>query len=191
MEAKVQQPALYINFVTPRNFAPGDHELDAVAQVLAGGKASRLYRRLVYDLQIAQSVTAAQQSQQLEGIFEISASPMPGHTVDELLKVIDEELERVRTMPVEPRELDRAKNQIEFDTFRNLEPILARAERLQLYNLNAGDPGFLQKDLAAYRSIDAAAVQQAAARYLRKDARVVITVTPNPEAPIMGRVVKP
>jgi zinc protease len=191
MEAKVQQPALFINFVTPANFAPGDHDLDVVAQVLAGGKASRLYRRLVYDLQIAQTVTASQQSQQLESIFEISASPMPGHTVDELLKVIDEELERVRTAPVEARELDRAKNQIEFDTFRNLEPILARAERLQLYNLNAGDPGMLQKDLAAYQAIDAAAVQQAAARYLRKDARVVITVTPNPEAPIMGRVVKP
>ena len=190
LEAKVQLPQLFMNFVTPRHFAPGDHELDVVAQILAGGKASRLYRRLVYDLQIAQSVSAAQQSQALDSVFEIAAVPMPGHTLEEVLKVIDEELERLRAAPVEAKELDRAKNQIEFDTFRNLEPILARAERLQLYNLNAGDPGMLQKDLASYRAIDAAAVQQAAGKYLRRDARVLVTVMPNPDAPIMGRVVK-
>lgn len=188
LEAKVQQPQLFIEFVTPRHYAPGDRELDVAAQILAGGKASRLYRRLVYDLQIAQAVSAAQQSQLLDSIFEISASPMPGHTVEELLEVIDQELEKMRSAPVEPRELLRAQNHIEFETFRNLEPLLARAERLQTYNYSAGEPGYLQRDLAAYRAIDAAAVQQTAARHLRKDARVIITVTPNPEAPIMGRV---
>ncbi len=188
LEAKVQQPQLFMDFLTPRNFAPGDRDLDVAAHVLGGGKASRLYRRLVYDMKIAQTVTAAQQSQLLDSIFEISASPMPGHTLDEIIKVIDEELDKLRATPVEPRELDRAKNQIEFDTFRSLESLLARAERLHIYNYNAGDPGLLPRDLAAYRAVDAAAVQQAAARYLRKDGRVVITVTPNPEAPIMGRV---
>ncbi len=188
VEAKVQQPQLFINFVTPRHFAPGDHEMDLAAQILAGGKASRLYRRLVYDMQIAQSVAASQQSQLLDSIFEISASPMPGHTMDEILKVVDEELDKMRTTPVEARELARAQSQIEFDTFRNLESLLARAERLQMYNYNAGDPDYLQRDLAAYRAVDAAAVQQAVTRYLRRDARLIITVTPNPDAPIMGRV---
>ena len=189
VEAKVQQPQLFIDFVTPRHFAPGDHELDLAAQILAGGKASRLYRKLVYELQIAQSVTASQQSQLLDSIFEISASPMPGHSLDEILKVVDQELDDLATKPVQARELLRAQNQIEFDTFRSLESLLARAERLQTYNYNAGDPGFLQRDLAAYREIDAGAVQQAVARYLRKDARLVVTVTPNPEAPIMGRMI--
>jgi zinc protease len=188
LEAKVQQPQLFVDFLTPRNFAPGDHDMDIVAQLLAGGKASRLYRRLVYDMQIAQTVSAAQQSQLLDSVFEISASPMPGHTLDEILKVIDEELDKLRSSPVEARELDRAKNQIEFDTLRNLEPLLARTERLQTYNYFAGDPGYLARDLAGYRAIDAAAVQQAVAQYLRKDARIVITVMPNPDAPIMGRV---
>ena len=90
--------------------------------------------------------------------------------------------------PVEARELDRAKNQIEFDTLRNLEPLLARAERLQTYNYMAGDPGYLGRDLGAYRAVDATAVGRAVTQYLRKDARVIITVTPNPDAPIMGRV---
>jgi zinc protease len=188
LEAKVQQPQVFIDYPTPRSLSEGDHALDVVAQVLAGGKASRLYRLLVYDLQIAQNVTAAQQSQMLQSVFEISASPLGGHTLDEIVRVIDEEIEALRTKPVEPQELDRAKNQIEFDMFRSLEPPLAQAERLQAYNLQVGDPGYLARDLAAYRAIDAAAVQNAVGQYLRKDGRVVITVTPNPDAPIMGRI---
>jgi len=188
LEAKVQQPQVFIDYPTPRSLTDGDHALDVTAQILAGGKASRLYRRLVYELQIAQSVSAHQQSQLLQSVFEISATPIAGHTLDEIVRVIDEEMESLRTRRVEPGELERAKNQIEFDTFRSLEAPLAQAERLQTYNLLVGDPGYLARDIEMYRAVDAASIQTTAAQYLRKDGRVVVTVTPNPDAPIMGRV---
>ena len=92
MEAKIQQPQLYVSYPSPANFAPGDRELDLLANVLGNGKSSRLYKRLVYELKIAQSVSASQQSQLLASDFEITASPMPGHTLDEILAVIDEEI---------------------------------------------------------------------------------------------------
>jgi zinc protease len=188
MEAKVQQPLIAISFPTPRAFAPGDRDLDVLANVLGNGKASRLYKRMVYDLKIAQSVTAAQQSQMLASEFEITASPMPGHTLDELLTVIGEEIGKLQSTPVDVGELERAKNQIESDTVRNLEPLIARAERLQHYNDFTGDPGYLAEDLRRYRAVDADAVQRAAKDYLRSGARVIVTVEPNPAAPIMGRV---
>ena len=188
LEAKVQQPQVFIEYPTPRSLSEGDHALDVAAQILAGGKASRLYKRLVYELQIAQSVTAHQQSQLLQSVFEISATPIAGHTLDELVRVIDEEVEALRAKPVDGHELERAKNQIEFDTFRSLEAPLAQAERLQTYNLQVGDPGYLGRDIEMYQAVDAAAVQAAASQYLRKDGRVGVTVTPNPDAPIMGRV---
>jgi predicted Zn-dependent peptidase len=190
MEAKIQQPQLYVSYPTPANFAPGDREMDLLGQVLAGGKSSRLYKRLVYEMKIAQSVTAGQQSQLLASSFEITASPMPGHTLDEILAVIDEEIAGLQAKPVDTAELDRAKNQIESDTVRSLESLLARAERLQSYNQLLGDPGFLTEDLRRYRATDAAAVQRVAQQYLKKDARVVVTIDPNPEAPIMGRIKK-
>jgi predicted Zn-dependent peptidase len=190
MEAKIQQPQLYVSYPTPANFAPGDRELDLLGNVLAGGKSSRLYKRLVYEMKIAQSVTASQQSQLLGSSFEITASPMPGHTLDEILAVIDEEIASVQAKPVDAPELDRARNQIESDTVRSLESLLARAERLQTYNYMAGDPGFLTEDLRRYRAVEPAAVQHAAQQYLRKDGRVIVTVDPNPEAPIMGRIKK-
>ena len=188
MEAKIQQPQIMIDYLSPRSLTDGDHQMDLIAQILGGGKASRLYKRLVYQLQIAQSVSASQQSQMLNSVFEISASPMPGHTTDEILKVIDEELATLASAPVEASELDRAKNQIEFDMMRNLEPLIARAERLQAYNHVLGDPGYLATDIAGYRAVDVAAIQKAAGQYLRKNGRIIINVTPNPQAPIMGRI---
>jgi zinc protease len=189
MEAKVQQPLVTISYSTPKAFAAGDRELDVLANVLGNGKSSRLYKRMVYDLKIAQSVSAGQQSQMLASEFEISASPMPGHSVDELLTVIGEEIGKLQAAPVDAAELERAKNQIESDTVRSLEPLIARAERLQHYNLFLGDPGYLAEDVRRYRAVDAEAVQRVAKEHLKTASRVVVTVEPNPAAPIMGRVV--
>ena len=58
---RVRLPRLYLAWLTPRRFAPGDAALDVLAAVLADGKNSRLYKRLVYDTQIAQDVTAYQE----------------------------------------------------------------------------------------------------------------------------------
>jgi zinc protease len=188
LEAKVQQPALVVDYPSPANFAPGDRELDVLANVLGNGMASRLYKRLVYDLKIAQAVTASQQSELLASTFEITASPMPGHTLDELLAVIDDEIGKLQAAPPEPAELERAKNQIESETVRSLEPVRARAERLQAYDYALGNPGFLAEDLRRYREVDGAAVQRYAREVLDRNNRVVVTVEPNPDAPIMGRV---
>src|SRR6185369_13592732 len=68
---RVQLSRLYLAWITPRHLEPGDAALDLVADVLAGGKNSRLYKRLVYDMQIAQSVEAVQNSQPLSSYFLI------------------------------------------------------------------------------------------------------------------------
>src|SRR6188768_1464259 len=72
---RVQLPRLYVAWLTPPSLAPGDAALDLVADVLAGGKNSRLYKRLVYDMQIAQNVSAFQNSQGLSSYFLIRATP--------------------------------------------------------------------------------------------------------------------
>src|SRR5581483_3381146 len=87
---RVQLPRLYLAWITPRHFEPGDAALDVVADILAGGKNSRLYKRLVYDMQIAQDVNAGQQSARLASSFQIEATARPGHTIAEIEKVIDE-----------------------------------------------------------------------------------------------------
>src|SRR5438876_1156808 len=107
---KVQLPRLYLAWLTPRAYAPGDAALDIVGDVLAGGKNSRLYKRLVYDMQIAQSVSAGQNSQGLSSYFLVQATPRPGHPVEELQKVIDEEIAKLQSEPPSEHELDRSLN---------------------------------------------------------------------------------
>ncbi len=190
VEAGVELARAYITWPTPPMFAPGDGELDLVAHVLTGGKTSRLYKRLVYDLQIAQSVGASQQSAELGSVFEIVATARPGHTGDELLKVIDEELAKLRTGGVTDGELSRGRTSIVADTFFDLERSSSRANRLNSYAHYVGDPNYLAKDLARTTNATTATVAEAGRTWLKEKDRVVTIVTPNKAAPIAGKISK-
>ena len=178
---RVQLPRLYLAWITPRHFAPGDTALDVVADVLAGGKNSRLYKRLVYDMQIAQDVNAFQASAQLSSSFQIVATPRPGHTVAELQKVIDEEIQRLQREAPSAHELERAVNQIESSFYNRMERtggFGGVADQLNAYYTYTGDPDWFNEDLARYRALSVNDVSAAAAQFLPLGARVELTVDP-------------
>jgi zinc protease len=178
---RVQLPRLYLGWHTPALLKPGDATLDIVANLLSGGKNSRLYRRLVYDLQIAQDVAAFQQSQALGSNFFIITTARPGQTLEKLQAVVDEELEKLRATAPEPREMQRALNQIEADFYRSMERVGGfggKANRLNGYYMSAGTPDYFEQDLARYRAVTAADVKAAVERYLPKDRRVELSVVP-------------
>ena len=183
---KVQLPRLYLSWLTPRLFAPGDAALDVVGDILAGGKNSRLYKRLVYDMQIAQSVSASQASRALSSNFMIVATPRPGHTVEELQKVIDEEIAKLQREPPSEHELDRSINQWEASFYNRMESaggFGGKGDQLNAYYTSTGDPDWFNEDLARYRSLSASDVQAAAAEFLLKDRRVELIVMPEPKQP--------
>ncbi len=190
MEAGVELPRVYVSWPTPAFFAAGDGELDVVSHVLAGSKTARLYKRLVYDLQIAQSVSASQQSAELGSVFEIVATARPGHTADEMLKIIDEELAKLRKGGVDDAEMSRAKTTIVADEIFSLERSSGRGDRLNTYNHHVGDPNYLAKDVARTTNATAQTVSDAARKWLPEKDRVVCVVAPVKGAPIGGRVTK-
>jgi zinc protease len=181
MEDRVQLPRLYVAWQTPRIYAPGDAALDLAGQVLTDGKSARLVKRLVMEERIAQDVSAGQSSQALGSMFLVVATPKPGVSLERLEKAIDEELARLAAEPPAPAELERAKNKIEAGAIFGLEPVGGfggRAATLANYYLRTGDPGYLAEDLARYRDATAEDVSVAVRKYLRKDARVVLSVSP-------------
>lgn len=190
IEAGVELPRVYLAWATPAHYAPGDRELDLVEHVLSEGKTSRLYKRLVYDLQIAQHVSASQISMELGSMFEIVATAKQGHTADELLKVIDEELAALRKGGVTEPELKRAKTSIIADTVFEIERSSARANRLNSYNHYLGDPSWLAKDMQLTTNATTETVTNAARSWLKETDRVVTIVTTKKDAPIAGRVLK-
>jgi len=153
---RVQLPRLYLAWITPALFAPGDAALDVVSNVLAGGKNSRLYKRLVYDTQIAQSVQAFQGSRALASSFVIEATPRPGHSVDEIQKVIDEEIAKLQSEKPAAHEVERVINQFESEFYGRMERVGGfggKADQLNAYYTNTGDPDWFNEDLARYRAL--------------------------------------
>src|SRR5918994_596348 len=178
---RVQLPRLYMGWHTPALLKPGDATLDIVANLLAGGKNSRLFKRLVYDLQIAQDVSAFQQSQALGSNFFIIATARPGQSLDKLQAVIDEELDKMRAAPPEAREMTRALNQIEANFFRAMERVGGfggKADQLNSYYKTTGSPDSFARDLERYLAVTAADVKTAVEQYLPKDRRVELSVVP-------------
>ncbi len=181
MTDQVQLPRLYLGWLTPATYQPGDAALDVVASLLAGGKNSRLYKRLVYDMQVAQDVYAYQQSQALGSTFFVVATARPGKSLDEIQKVIDEEIDRLAATPAEPRELERVRNQIEATFLRRAERVggmYGKADQMNAYYTLTGTPDFFEEDLARYRALDPADLSSAVGAFLPRDRRVELIVMP-------------
>ena len=177
---RVQLPRLYMAWHTPAFYAPGDAAMDVISSLLTGGKNSRLYRRLVYEMQIAQDITAAQQSQALGSSFVVIATARPGQSLEKIQAVIDEEIEKLKQGQPEEREMTRALNQIEASFYKRMErtgSFGGKADQLNAYYVATGMPDYFEEDLARYRAISANDIQSAARFYLPKDRRVELIVT--------------
>jgi zinc protease len=178
---RVQLPRLYLAWHTPALLKPGDAEMDVVSNLLTGGKNSRLYKRLVYELQIAQDVQAFQQSQGLSSSFVIMTTARPGQSLDKIQAVIDEELDKLHAAAPEAREVTRAINQIEANFLRSMERVggfSGKANQLNSYYKAVGEPDYFQKDLDRYRSLTPADIKAAIDKYLPKDRRAELSVVP-------------
>ena len=178
---RVQLPRLYLAWHTPAVYAPGDAAMDLAANLLTGGKNARLYRRLVYDLQIAQDVSAFQQSQALGSVFLIVATARPGQTLEKIQQVIDEEIDKLRGAAADQREMTRALNQIEANFYRGMERVGGfggKADQLNSYYTRTGMPDFFEEDLSRYRALNAEDIRSAVKRFLPKDKRVELSIVP-------------
>jgi len=180
-EDRVQLPRLYMTWLSPPYFTPGDAELDVLSSILASGKNSRLYKRLVYELQIAQDVSAYQASSRLSSAAFIVVTAREGHTLKEIERVIQEEIDRIKNEPPQLREVQRAVNQYEASFLDRLERVGGfggKADQLNSYFFFTGNPDYFDEDLARYKALDPTDIQAAAKTYLRDDGRVVLSVVP-------------
>lgn len=181
MTDKVTLPRVYMLYLTPPIFKPGDAEATVAANILGGGKASRLYKALVYTKQIAQDVTVSQSSYLLGSQFQVTATVKPGHTVDEVEAAIDAELARFAAEGPTAAEVAAAQNSIfseivtSLESFGGFEGI---ADRMNKYNQFHKDPGYLNQDLARYGAVTAESLKKFAQEQLGKNQRVVAHAIP-------------
>ncbi|MCC2956861.1 insulinase family protein [Massilia sp. IC2-477] len=177
---RIELPRVFMGWLTPPAYQPGDAELAVAAEILGGGKSSRLYKKLVYERQIAQDVDASQNSQGLTSTFVIDVTARPGHEAREIEAAIDLELAELREHGPSQREVERARNSLETALLSTIEKLGGDglADQLNHYNQYTGDPGYLAKDVARLRQITPADVQRAVRTYLARQARAVVTGLP-------------
>jgi zinc protease len=183
-EDKVTLPRLYEVWHSVKLFHPDDAVLDVLADVLAGDKNSRLYKRLVFDMQVAQDVNAFQSSGRLDGYFQITVTPKPGQTPSRMATLVAEEIAKIARDGVTPRELARSLNSRRATFLDGLASVLGKADRLAAYDYQADTPDYVQQDFARYERVTAADVQRVAASYLERP-KVVLTVVPEGRQQLM------
>jgi zinc protease len=172
-----------IQFVwhSPKVYGDGDAELDILGAVLGNEGTGRLYKALVYDRPLAQSVGAFQSGQTFSGQFSVSVTLRSEADIEEVKKIVAAEIAKITKENISDRELKRVLAANEDGAIRSLESGANRADVLQTYNHYLGNPDRLTWDLDRYRKTTPDKIRATAAKYLLPDRMVTAITNPAKE----------
>jgi len=179
-------PIVGMAYHVPNHRSPDAFALEVLSTILAEGRASRLYRKLVYERQIALDAGGDYSYGSADpNLFWFYATPLPGHTAEEMEQVLLEEIERLKTEPVPEEELQRAKNQIEAAFVWGQDSVHSRASSLARFEL-MGSWRLLDRFVPGIRGVTAADLQRVARAHFPADRRNVGVLQPAEPAPAAG-----
>ena len=177
----VTLPQLTVAWLTPPAYTPGAYDLDPIAFALGGAKVSRLDNILVYEKQVAQSVTCGNYSLKLTGMMQCTITAKPGIKLEELEAIVWSEVAKLQKDGPTAAELEASKNTTISQKVVGLQRLGGFggiADTLDEYNQYTGDPGYLPKDIAAIEAVTVARARAAAAKYLTPESAVVVYCLP-------------
>jgi zinc protease len=183
MQDRVPQARLYQVWNMPGWGTPDADYLNLVSDVLSSGKSSRLYKRLVYDDQIATGVSATVDLREIGGVFEIQATARPGVDLARVEKAVNEEVARFLAGGPTPTELRRVKTQYRAGFIRGVERIGGfggKSDVLALGEVFMGRPDFYKVRLDRVRQATGAQLLSSARQWL-SDGVYTLEVHPYPE----------
>ncbi|HEX2438746.1 MAG TPA: pitrilysin family protein [Methylomirabilota bacterium] len=180
VQRPAELPIVYLGYPVPNQTSPDAPALEVLSVVLSGGRASRLYRHLVHERQLALEAGGDYSYFSIDpNLFWFWATPLPGQTADTLEKELLGEMEQLRKDPVGDVELKRAKNQIEASFVFQDDSIHRRASLLARFELVGG---YAMKDgyLDRIRAVTAADLQRVARTYFQDERKNVGILLPKP-----------
>jgi len=169
MYDQVAQTRLYRVWNGPQDGTQDAELLALAAQVLGGGKTSRLYERLVYRDRIADTVSAGHTALEIAGLFGITADVKAGVPHARVEAAIEEELQRFIAKGPSAEELERARTGMRAGFIKGLERIGGfggKADVLAACEVYEGDPGCYRRSLETLRTATSEDVREAARRWL-------------------------
>ncbi len=157
---------------------PDSYPLHIASKVLSDGQSSRIYRKLVYEDQLAVAAFGGANLVEHPNLFYAVAIVQPGQSPDEAIAALIGELERLKTEPISDRDLQRTKNQFARDYILGRETIQQKAGALSHAAVLHGNIATADGEFEIFQNIKAADVQKVAQTYFTKENRTVLTLMP-------------
>jgi zinc protease len=148
------------------------------SNILSGGESGRLYRKLVYEDQIAVQVSGAGNFTEDPNLFFAIAVMNQGKSSTDGEKEINGVLDGMKTAAVSPQELEKAKNQQIAAFILGRETAKEKADALGRYAVLGKNPNLINTDLSNYLKVTAADIQRVARQYFATAHATVLTVEP-------------
>ncbi|HEU0013640.1 MAG TPA: pitrilysin family protein [Longimicrobium sp.] len=177
-EDRVSLPELSMVWRSGPRFSADEAPLDVMSDILASGKSSRLYKRLVYDEQVAVFTQVGNDARLLAGDVWVRIRAKPDVDLDRIEAAVLEEIARIAQTPPTQEEVQRALNGRTTGFVSGLETVAGKADQLNEYLYFTGDAGYAERDLARYRAVTPADVQRVARQYLQGRNHIVISFVP-------------
>lgn len=184
--ANVPLPGVGFTYLIPSEKSPDAEALTLADIILSRGRSSRLYKALVYEQQLAQSVNANADLKEDAGLFQVTAIVAAGKKPEEAEAALKAELKKLQDAPVSAAELEKAKNQIITSQLRQRETNNGKANALGQAAVLLGDPNRVNTDLEKLQAVTAADIQRVATKYLTDKNRYVFIYLPESLRPATG-----
>ncbi|MBO9667096.1 MAG: insulinase family protein [Bdellovibrio sp.] len=174
----VQNSSFVVAFQSPRQGDPEMYPLDLAANILGNGTSSRLYKRLVYQKQVATSAYAFNFAMKEGGVYAVGVNMKPGIDYKESLDVVYNELYKMRTVKVSDSELEKAKTQVMKDLVDSLKTMDGKARALAVNEIVTGTYESLFTDLDKYQAVTADDIKKASEKFTNQTQRSIIVLEP-------------
>jgi zinc protease len=183
VKKEAQLPVVFVGYPVPNHRSADAPALELLSTILSEGRASRLYRRLVYERGIALDAGGDYAYFSLDpNLFWFYATAQQGQSPEALERALTEEVERLQREPVPEVELERAKNQIEAAFVFGQDSVYDRASLLARFELTGGWR-FRDRFVPAIRAVTAGDLQRVAQTYFREERKNVGLLVPIVRAP--------
>jgi len=175
-------PAVVVAYHVTKDGNPDSYPLHIAAKVLSDGQTSRIYKKLVYEKQMAVAAFGNANLIEDPNLFYAVAIVQPGHSTEEVTNALIAELDRLKTEPITDHELQRTKNQFARDYIFGRLSNQQKAGQLSHAVVIHGDIRTADGEFDIFQNITIGDVQRVARTYFRPENRLVLTLLPSGKA---------
>jgi zinc protease len=169
-------PQLYCALPSVPFYHPDEAALDCLADILGGSNSSILYQNLV-KTQKATRISCFNSTDELAGTFQFSVMPKSGGRLADMEKEIRKAIDEFMTRGVSDDDITKFKNSVEASRIYGLESVRGKVSQLAAFQTYTGDPNYIKKELARYRSFTKEDVMRVYKKYIQNKPMVILSVT--------------